>query len=87
MQKSQDMQIYSLITEVRKLEDVLRKTRSETSETAEGTSSESANKTPQLEPPYPYALMQLGNRWSANSKIQCEAQLLDEGFTFDKNET
>ena len=29
--------------------------------------------TPTVEPPYPYALAQLGNRWSVSGEIQCEA--------------
>ena len=40
-----------------------------------------------LDPPYPYAFLQLDNRWSVSGEIQCEAQLLDERFTFSKNET
>ena len=37
-----------------------------------------------IEPPYPYALAQLGGR---AGEIQCEAQLLDERFTLNKNVT
>ena len=40
-----------------------------------------------VEPPYPYALAQLGNSWSASGGIQCKAQLLGERFTFDENKT
>ena len=36
-----------------------------------------------VEPPHPYSLAQLG--FFASSEIQCEAQLLDERFTFYKN--
>ena len=35
-----------------------------------------------VEPLYPYALVQLGNMWSASGEIQCEAQLLDRRALF-----
>ena len=38
---------------------------------------------------HPYVslrIIELANRWSASGEIQCEAQLLDDGFTFDTNE-